>query len=80
MKTKIFNYKSTGIKHTEEDGFFEFVVKSKFNEEGNRSLQWCKFDGLSIIVETFEPSIIDFVGITLKDVIETRSGHRWELV
>ncbi len=77
---QIFNYKSTGVKHKEEAQFFEFVVKSRFNEQNNRSLQWCRFDGLKIICETIEPSIIDFVKLTLKCVIETSNGHKWELV
>lgn len=29
---KVFEYKSTGVKHKEENQFFEFVVKMKFNE------------------------------------------------
>jgi hypothetical protein len=78
--TQIFEYKSTGVKHEEESNFFKFVVKNRFYEQNNRSLQWCRFDGLKIIVETFEPSIVDFVKLTLKDVIETNNGHRWELV
>lgn len=78
--TQIFEYKSTGVKHKEESQFFAFVVKSRFNEQNNRSLQWCRFDGLKIIVETLEPSIIDFVKLTLNNVIETSNGHKWELV
>ena len=78
--TQIFEYKSTGIKHKEETQFFEFVVKSRFKEQTNRSLQWCRFDGLKIIVKTLEPSIVDFVKLTLKNVIETSNGHKWELV
>ena len=78
--TKIFEYKSTGVKHFEENQFFQFVVKSRFNEQNNRSYQWCKFDGLKIIVQTLEPSIIDFVKLTLTSVIETNNGHKWELI
>ena len=78
--TQVFEYKSTGVKHKEENQFFQFVVKSRFNEQNNRSLQWCRFDGLKIIVETLEPSIVNFVQLTLKNVIETSNGHRWELV
>ena len=77
---QIFEYKSTGVKHNEEHQFFEFIVKNRFREQNNRSLQWCRFDGLKIIVETLEPSIVDFVKLTLKNVIETSSGHKWELV
>ena len=78
--TQVFEYKSTGVKHKEENQFFQFVVKSRFYEQNNRSLQWCRFDGLKIIVETLEPSIVDFVKLTLKNVIETSNGHKWELV
>lgn len=78
--TKIFEYQSTGVKHKEENQFFQFVVKCRFNEQNNRALQWCRFDGLKIIVETLEPSIVDFVKLTLKDTIETGNGHRWELM
>lgn len=76
----IFEYRSVGVKHQEENLFFQFVVKSRFAEQNNRSLQWCRFDGLKIIVETLEPSIIDFVKLTLVDVLETSNGHKWELV
>jgi hypothetical protein len=78
--TTIFEYKSVGLKHIEEEQFFQFIVKSKFSEDGNRSLQWCKFDSLKIIVETLEPSIIDFVKLTLKNTIETNSGYKFILV
>lgn len=80
MTTKTFTYKSTGVKHQEEIQFFQFVVKQKFNDENNRSIQWCKFDGFSIIVETLEPSIVEFVLLTLTDVIETSNGHKFELI
>jgi len=39
-----------------------------------------RFDGLKIICETNEPSIIDSVKLTLKGVIDTSNGHKWELV
>ena len=78
--TQVFEYKSTGVKHKEEINFFQFVVKSRFNEQNNRSLQWCRFDGLKIFVETLEPSIVDYVKLTLKNVIQTSNGHKWELV
>jgi hypothetical protein len=77
--TKSFEYKSTGLKHEEENQFFQFLVKSRFYEENNRSFQWCRFEGLKVIVETLEPSIVDFVKLTLKNTIETSSGHRYEL-
>ena len=77
---QIFNYKSTGLRHKEEAQFFEFIVKKRFNEQNNPSVQWCRFDGLKIVCETNEPSIIDSVKLTLKDVIETSNGHKWELV
>jgi hypothetical protein len=77
---QIFEYKSTGLKHDEDIQFFKFVVKSKFNDENNRSIQWCRFDGLKVIVESLEPSIVDFVKLTLVDVIETSNGHKWELI
>jgi hypothetical protein len=80
MTTKVFEYKSTGVQHSEENEFFKFVVRSRFNEQSNRSIQWCRFDGLKVIVETLEPSIIDFVKLTLKEVIETPNGHKFELV
>jgi hypothetical protein len=80
MATRIFEYKSTGVKHKEENQFFQFVVKSRFAEQNNRSLQWCTFDGLKVIVETIEPSIVGFVKLTLVNVIETSNGHKWELV
>jgi hypothetical protein len=79
MKTVIFEYKSTGVKHKEENQFFEFVVKNRFREQNNRSLQWCTFEGLKIILDTLEPAIIGFVKLTLVDVIETNNGHKWEL-
>jgi hypothetical protein len=77
---QIFEYKSTGKKHEEENRFFQFIVKSRFSEQGNRSLQWCKFEGLKIIVDTLEPSIIDFVKLILKDSVETNTGYKYELV
>jgi hypothetical protein len=77
---QIFEYKSTGKKHEEENQFFQFIVKSRFSEQGNRSLQWCKFEGLKIIVDTLEPSIIDFVKLILKDSIDTNTGYKYELV
>jgi hypothetical protein len=80
MTTKVFEYQSTGLKHNEEDKFFQFVVRSRFNEQNNRSLQWCRFDGLKVIVETLEPSIVDFVKLTLKNTIETNTGYKYELV
>lgn len=80
MAIRIFEYRSVGVKHPEENRFFQFIVKSRFHEQNNRSLQWCGFDGLKVIVETLEPSIIDFVKLTLVDVIETSNGHKWELV
>lgn len=78
--TQVFEYKSVGVKHKEEEQFFQFVVRSRFNEQNNRSLQWCRFDGLKIIVETLEPSIVDFVKLTLKNTIETNSGHKYQLI
>ena len=80
MEAKVFEYKSTGIKHKEEEHFFQFVVKSRFNDQNNRALQWCRFDGLKVIVETLEPSIVDFVKLTLKSVIKTDRGHKYELI
>jgi len=77
---QIFNFKSTGLRHKEESQFFEFIVKKRFNEQNNRSVQWCRFDGLKIICETSQPSIIDSVKLTLKGVIDTSNGHKWELV
>ena len=80
MTTKIFSYKSTGVKHPEESQFFHFLVKNLFAEAGNRSLQWCRFEELNIIVETLEPSIIDFVKLSLSEIIETSSGYKYELI
>lgn len=80
MATQTFHYKSIGVKHNEENEFFQFIVKQKFSNENNRSLQWCKFDGLSIICETIEPSIIDFVKLTLTDIIATKMGHKFQLI
>ena len=80
MTTKIFSYKSTGIQHSEENQFFHFLVKNIFAENRNRSVQWCKFEGLNIIVETLEPSIIDFVKLSIPEIIETSSGYKYELI
>ena len=78
--TKTFEYRSTGVIHEEEAQFFAFVVRQRFTQDNNRAIQWCRFDGLKIHVDTLEPSVVDLVSITLKDVIETNGGHRWELV
>ena len=80
METKIFEYKSTGLTHQDAEHFFKFIIMNRFNEENNRSYQWCKFEGMRIIVKTLEPSIIDFVKLTLKDVIETNTGYKYELI
>jgi hypothetical protein len=76
---KIFRYKSIGRKHENEVDFFKFVIQSKFNDESNRSLQWCKFEGMNIICKSLEPSIIDFVELILVDIIETSTGYKWKL-
>ncbi|MFN4083961.1 MAG: hypothetical protein ACK4K9_10040 [Bacteroidia bacterium] len=78
---KVFEYRSTGKKYNgDEHHFFQFVVKQNFFDEKNRSIQWCRFEGFKVIVETLEPSIVEFVKLTLKPVIETKTGYKWELI
>lgn len=79
MALATFRFKSTGLKHADEAGFFAFLVKQQFNIKSNRSIQWCKFDGLSVTVEALEPEIIDFVSIGLGQVVETKTGYKYEL-
>jgi len=76
-----FQFQSTGTKHDDEIGFFRFLVRQRFQEESNRAIQWCEFDGLSIVVTTLEPSIIDFVAHALRQPITTATGgYVYELI
>ena len=80
IMTYTFEYTSTGVKHQQENQFFQFIIKSKFQEDKNRSLAWCRFEGLKVIVETLEPSIVDHVKLTLVKSIQTTNGHKYQLI
>lgn len=79
MTTKVFQFKSVGKKHDEENSFFKFLVNQKFSLEGSRVIQWCKFDGLKVIVEALEPQIIEWAENTLGNCIETNTGYKFDL-
>lgn len=80
LAKKVFRFKSVGKKHEDESGFFKFLVRQEFALEGSRVIQWCKFDGLNVIVEALEPEIIEWAETTLGKCIETSTGYKYGLL
>jgi hypothetical protein len=75
MNRKTFHFKSIGISHSNEVDFFKFLVNQHFNNLGSKLIQWCKFDGLYIIVESIEVDIINMFDNELGQTIQTDTGY-----
>lgn len=80
MNKHIFKFESIGLVHSDPAGFFRFLVIQRFSQDSNRSLQWCDFDGLNLIVTTLEPGVIGFVAQSLKAPLKTKAGHDFRLI
>lgn len=80
MTKKVFQFKSVGKKHYDENEFFKFLVRQKFTLESSKVIQWCEFDGLNVIVESLEPQIIHWAEDTLGKSIETTTGYKFTLL
>ena len=74
-----FNFKSVGKKHSDEAGFFKFLVKQEFNIHLSKVIQWCSFDGLTITIEAVTEEVIEWGKETIKNGFETSTGYKYIL-
>ena len=79
MKT-VLQFTNTGKAHNDETGFFKFLVEQKLSLSGSRVIQWCRFEGLKVIIEALEPEVIKWAESTIGQTVETETGYKFSLV